>query len=131
MVFSDGRKFVRRSVHLIEINISIARPNERFKRRHCSSRHRIVSHVSRGFSGELPPKWTNSGGHPDVIGCFRCDGRLIREAVEIDFRVGKRLAVEIPKGPRGHPATFYDRHKFPFILDENKFEKENRFPWEM
>jgi len=97
MVFPDGRKFVRWSVHL-EINISIARLDERFKRGHCSSRHRIVSHVSRGFSSELPPKWTNSGGHPDadVIGCFRCDGRLIREAVEIDFRVGKRLAAEIP-----------------------------------
>jgi len=61
--------------------------------------HRVVSRISRGFSGELPPKWTSGEGHldADVIGCFRCDGRLIREAVEIDFRVGKRLlAAEIP-----------------------------------
>lgn len=35
----------------------------------------------------------------NVIGRFRCDARLMREAVEIDFRVGGRL-VETSKDSR-------------------------------
>lgn len=71
---------------------------------------------------------------------FRCDARLIREAVEIDFRVGggrgmvggplrTRASVLPPISPA--PVKLYDHRKLPFILDENKSEKEDRLPWEM
>lgn len=49
----------------------------------------------------------------DVIGRFRCDARLIREAVEIDFRVGERLVEKTSKDSRLFPplATLCDHRK--------------------
>lgn len=63
----------------------------------------------------------------DMIGRFRCDARLIREAVEIDFRVGGRL-VETSKDSRlffSLLATFCD-HRKRFLSSRTKISPRRK-----
>jgi len=133
-VLPSGRKFVRWLVHS-EINISTARPDKRFKRRHCSSfpSSGSLSYLTRIFrrtSSQMDERRRTPRRRRDWV---------LQVRWEIDTRscwdwfpcrktaAGGRDPLRI----RGPPATFYDCRKFPFILDENKSEKEDRFPWEM
>lgn len=97
--FFRGKKLVQWSVHLSGTNI----PNRSSRRAIAgeaivplTSRRRLFSRASWGFSRQT---FFPNGRTADMIGRFRCDARLIREAVEIDFRVGGRL-VETSKDSR-------------------------------
>lgn len=126
----DGRSIYREPIY------PTAHPGERSQAKVSSLLLLVIGYSlmpHEDFRGELFSQMDEQRTpRADVIGRFRCDARLMREAVEIDS-VGGRL-VETSKDSRALPSprdTLWPPQTLPFILHENKSEKEDRLPWEM
>lgn len=137
--FSRGKKFVRRSIHREPI-YPTAHPDERSRwRRHrpsyFSSSSTILSCLTRIFEVNFFPKWTNDGhsarswlGASGVMrDWYEKLSRLISVS-EDGFVESSKDSTRLFPFPRD---ALWPTQALPFILHENKSEKEDRLPWEM